>query len=101
ITPGNYISADPQVGSLESGDLAGLPSGRVTVDTADVTDPFDTLSANGTPFVGDEFHNRSVLTYFGAGSRSFRHPLLKNSDSELTLRNVSPTPWAGIGHDAR
>lgn len=101
INQGVYYSQEPQIAAIESGDLAGSPSQRLTIQTPDTTVPYTTLTVVGTPFTGPVFANRSILTYIGAGRTSFRSPEVRDSTSQLTLRNEAPQPWVGFGGDMR
>jgi hypothetical protein len=96
----NYESNDPQVAALESEDLAGLPQNKLTVNTDDITAPFDTLSTDQSILTAS-FSNKGFLTYFGAGSLSFRLPLQRNNTSNITLRGDAPAAWVGLGQDAK
>ena len=100
FTLGSYQSNDPQVAAVESADLAGLPRGRILDATPDLIAPYDTLTVSGTPF-DSTYANRGVLTYFGAAESSYRYPQLRNSTSQLTLRELTLAPWVEIGTDLR
>lgn len=93
-------STDPQIAAIESDDLAGYPSQSIAVNTADLSTPFDTFTASGTPFARANA-NRPLLTYFGSAQTSFRYPLLRSSTSVLTLRDNKPAPWVEIGQDVK
>lgn len=96
----NYYSNDPHTAAIESDDLSGLASKRLTVAVADNSSPFDDLQVNGSPF---EFINQNtpILNYLGANSRFIRQPIEKLSSSRLRLRDNIPVPSTGLGVDLR
>lgn len=100
ITPGNFESNDPHIAAIESGDLLGLPSQRITITIDDLTDPFDDLQATGTPFT-TENHNRPVMGYLGHHPKLARIPKEQLTTSRLTLRNDPPTQVNGLGGDLK
>jgi hypothetical protein len=99
--PGNYGNNDPELAMEESGDLAGYPTGKITVNTPDLTAPYDTLIANGTPFTLVDSNNRPILNYVGAQAELIRIPQQANSSSQLTLREDAPLQIDPIGSDLR
>jgi hypothetical protein len=100
IVEANYYSNDPHVASVESADLTGIPSQRLTISIDDSTAPYDSLSVNGSPF-GFQNHNLPILTYLGANSGLLRQPQEKLDSSDLTLRTAFPSQTAGFGADTR
>lgn len=101
IVAGSEANNDPHVAAEESGDLAGVPSGRLTISAPDLSLPYDTFSASGTPFGDYTYNNRPVLDYLGARSRLIRIPLERLSSSVLTLREDPPLQVDPIGFDLR
>jgi hypothetical protein len=101
IDEGSLQSNDPHVASIESADLAGYPTGRFTIATADNTLPYTQLNASGTPFPDVSFANRPVLTYIGSAQAIIRQPQEKLSSSQLLLRNYTPFQNIGLGADMR
>jgi hypothetical protein len=99
-TPGSYASNDPQVAAIESADLAGLPNQRLTINTPDVSAPYDVLSTNQTLFSDTQYSNRGILGYVGASTKSFRQPQSRTNSSTLLLRDDVPAPWVEIGQDS-
>lgn len=97
---GNYPSNDPHIASVESGDLAGLPSQRLLVSVNDLTSPFDAYQVSGTPFAVSN-HNRPILHYLGASAKIIRQPLERLSTSSLTFRNRVPYQIVGLGPDLK
>lgn len=96
---GNYANNDPELAAEESGDLAGYPTGRITVATPDLSSPYDTLTANGTPFNNVVSNDRPIFNYIGAQAKLIRVPLQVNSTSQLTLREDPPLQIDPIGFD--
>ena len=100
VVAANYASNDPHIAAVESADLLGLPSQRLTISTADLTDPFDDLQANGTPFTVEN-HNRPIMGYLGHHPKLPRQPLERLTTSRLTLRDDAPLQRNGIGDDLK
>ncbi len=98
---GNYPNNDPELATEESADLAGIPTGRLTIATPDTTLPYDTLTVNGTPFTNYTAFNRPIVDYLGSESNLIRIPLLADSSSQLTLREDPPLQVNPIGYDLR
>jgi hypothetical protein len=98
---GNYANNDPELAVEESGDLAGYPTGKITIATPDLVAPYDTLIANGTPFTLVDSHDRPILNYIGAQAELIRVPKQKNSSSQLTMREDAPLQIDPIGSDLR
>lgn len=98
ITPGNFASNDPHIAAIESSDLFGLPSQKVTIATDDLTDPFVDVDATGTPFT-TEHNNRPFMGYLGHHPKLIRQPLEQLTTSTLTLRNEEPFQVNGLGPD--
>jgi uncharacterized phage protein gp47/JayE len=94
---GDLPNNDPQSATEESGDLAGYPNGRLTIQTPDLVAPYDTLSVNGTPFNSYIYNNRPVLAYLGESSKLIREPEQLVSSSSLTLRENTPLQTDPIG----
>jgi hypothetical protein len=101
LAAGNYASNDPHIAAVESADLSGTPSGRITVSTVDSTAPYTDLQAAGTPFAAASAANRPIVGYLGSASQIIRQPADKVSSSELTLRQTLPAPTVGFGPDYR
>lgn len=101
IAEGGLVSNDPHTAAIESGDLAGYPSGRFTVNASDNTYPYTDLSALLTPFVGNEYYNKPVLGYIGSNEGFLRQTKGKVSSSALTLTNTTPYQNVGLGPDMR
>lgn len=99
FSAGSYASNDPQLATEESADLAGYPSGKLTIATPDTSAPYDTLNVNGTPFTSKSANNRPVLPYLGSSSGVIREPLEVISTSQLTLRENPPLQVDPIGFD--
>lgn len=93
----NYQSNDPHTAAIESADLIGTPSKRIVVGTA-VSNTTD-LQASGTPFTDSTFANRSLLVYLGSAAKQVRHPQVRLSTSELTLRTRAPFQPVNNGTD--
>ena len=100
ILEGNFGSNDPHTAAIESDDLAGLPSKRITISADDITQAYDDLEANGTPFGAPE-SNRDILTYLGSASRVLRNVQERTSPSHLVLREELPKQTIAIGKDMR
>ena len=100
IAEGNYLSNDPHVASLESANLTGIPSKRLTSNIPSTVYPYSNLSVNSAPFDFTN-HNRPVLTYLGANSKLIRQPSQKVDASDLTLRTTLPVESVGLGPDMR
>ena len=98
--PGSYPSNDPHIASIESDDLAGLPSQKLLVSVNDLTAPYDSYSVSGTPFQITN-HNRPIIHYLGAAAKFIRQPLERLTTSTLTFRNQLPFQAVGLGPDAR
>lgn len=101
ILAGNYPNNDPELATEESGDLAGYPTGKLTIATDDTSLPYDTFTANGTPFTNVVSNDRPILNYLGAQAKLIRVPLQVNSSSSLTLREDPPLQIDPIGKDLR
>jgi len=98
IDPGNFESNDPHIATIESADLFGLPSQKITISVNDLTDPFIDVDANGTPF-NSEHNNRPFMGYLGHHPKLIRQPLEQLTSSTLTLRNEEPFQVNGLGPD--
>jgi hypothetical protein len=98
IEPGNYESNDPHIAAIESSDLFGLPSQKITISVDDLTSPFVDVDANGTPFTV-EHHNRPFMGYISHHPKLIRQPLERLTTSTMTLRNEEPFQVNGLGPD--
>jgi hypothetical protein len=97
ITEALYSSNDPHLAAVESGDLLGVGTGRIEVDTEDITDPFDDFNAVGTPFTDDFSNNAILIPYISSAEDLIRTPLVKVDSTNLTLRDEKPFQVIGLG----
>jgi len=90
----------PHTAALESGDLLGYPLGKISVTSADISAPYDTLVDSGAPFTA-QHANRPEVPYYGSSQAAVRVPENRNSTSSLTLRGDAPAQWVGFGTETR
>ena len=102
LAESSYASNDPHTASIESADLTGTPTEKITIKDTNVLKPYTNLSANGDEIFDDYTDsNRGILTYLGASAGYIRQPLERDGNSTLSLRDEKPYQSSGLGKDMR